>query len=88
MSRVLFDKLGVESIYIINTSILALYANRKTNGTGVDIEYQTTSFVPIQEGFVLNHSITIFDIGGKFLNDYFCHILGMRNDNDKFINEG
>ena len=47
MSRVLFDKLGVESIYIINTSILALYANRKTNGTGVDIEYQTTSFVPI-----------------------------------------
>ena len=47
MSEVLFDKLGVESLYIINTSSLALYANGKTTGTVVDIGYQTTSFVPI-----------------------------------------
>ena len=58
MAEVLFDKLGVESLYIINTSSLALYANGKV------------------------------DTGGKDLTDYFCHIIGLRDDNDKFVNEG
>ena len=88
MAEVLFDKLGVESLYIINTSSLALYANGKTTGTVVDIGYQTTSFVPIYEGFVLNHAVTKVDTGGKDLTDYFCHIIGLRDDNDKFVNEG
>ena len=88
MSEVLFDKLGVESLYIINTSSLALYANGKTTGTVVDIGYQTTSFVPIYEGFILNHAVTKVETGGKDLTDYFCHIIGQRNGNDKFTNEG
>jgi actin-related protein len=88
MAEVLFDKLGVESLYIINTSNLALYANGKTTGTVVDIGYQTTSFVPIYEGFVLHHAVTKFDTGGKDLTDFFCHIIGQRNDNDKCVNEG
>ena len=88
MAEVLFDKLGVESLYIINTSSLALYANGKTTGTVVDIGYQTTSFVPIYEGFVLHHAVTKVDTGGKDLTDYFCHIIGLRDDNDKFVNEG
>ena len=64
MAEVLFDKLGVESLYIINTSSLALYANGKTTGT------------------------VKVDTGGKDLTDYFCHIIGLRDDNDKFVNEG
>jgi len=60
---ILFDKLGVESI--INTSSLAFYANGKTTGTAVDIWYQTNSFAPIYERFVLNHTITKVDTGEK-----------------------
>ena len=87
MAEILFDKIGVESLYIGNTSTLALYANGKTTGTVVDIGYQTSSFAPIFEGFVLKHTLTKIDTGGKDLTDYFCHILSLRNDNDKFISE-
>ncbi len=88
MAEILFDNLGVESLYITNNSTLALYANGKTTGTVVDIGYQTTSFVPIYEGFVLNHAVTKVDTGGKDLTDYFAYIIGQRSDNDKFTNEG
>ena len=88
MAEILFDNLGVESLYITNNSTLALYANGKTTGTVVDIGYQTTSFVPIYEGFVLNHAVTKVDTGGKDLTDFLCHIIGQRKDNPKFTNEG
>ena len=83
MAEVLFEHLGVESLYITNTSTLSLYANGKTTGTVVDIGYQTTSFVPIYEGFILNHAVTKVDTGGKDLTDYFCHIIGQRNGVEK-----
>ena len=88
MAEILFDELNVESLYITNTSSLALYANGKTTGTVVDIGYQTNSFVPIYEGFVLNHAVTKVDTGGKDLTDFFCHILSQRKDNPQFVNEG
>ena len=88
MAEALFEHLGVESLYITNTSTLSLYANGKTTGTVVDIGYQTTSFVPIYEGFILNHAVTHVDTGGKDLTDYFCQIIGQRQGNDKFTNEG
>ena len=87
MSEVLIDKLGVESLYIINTSSLALYAKGKTTGTVVDIEFQTTFFVTIYEEFVLNHAVTKVDTGGKDLTVYFCLNIDLRSDNDKFVNE-
>lgn len=87
MAEILFDKLGVENLYITNTSTLALYANGKTTGIVVDIGYQTSSFVPIYEGFLLNHAVTKVDTGGKHLTDYFCHLIGQREGNPKFTNE-
>lgn len=88
LAEILFDSLGVENLYVTNTSTLALYANGKTTGTVVDIGYQTTSFVPIYEGFVLNHAVTKVDTGGKDLTEFFCQILGLRKENGKFVNEG
>lgn len=88
MAEIVFENLGVESLYITNNSTLSLYANGKTTGTVVDIGYQTTSFVPIYEGFVLNHAVTKVDTGGKDLTDCFCEIIGKRPGNAQFTNEG
>ena len=88
MAVFLLDKLGVESLYIIKTSRLSLYANGKTNDTVVNMGYQTTTFISIYEGFILIHAVTKVDTGGKDLTDFFCHIIGLRSDNDKFIYEG
>lgn len=75
MAQILFDNLGVENLYITNNSTLALYANGKTTGTVVDIGFGTTSFVPIYEGFALNHAVSYVDIGGKDLTNFFCKII-------------
>jgi actin-related protein len=87
MAEILFEKLGVGSLYITNTSTLALYANGKTTGVVVDIGYQTTSFVPVYEGFVLNHAVSKVDTGGKDLTDFFCHLISKREGNPEFTNE-
>jgi actin len=88
LAEILFDHLGIDSLYITNNSTLSLYSNGKTTGTVVDIGYKTTSFVPIYEGFVLHHAVTKVDTGGKDLTDYFALILSQRPDNIKFTNEG
>ena len=84
MAQILFDNLGVEKLYITNNSTLALFANGKTTGTVVDIGYGTTSFVPIYEGFALNHAVSNIDIGGKDLTDFFCQIIGEHKPNRKY----
>ncbi|MCQ2817202.1 MAG: actin family protein [archaeon] len=84
MAEILFNNLGVEKLYITNNSTLALFANGKTTGTVVDIGYGTTSFVPVYEGFALNHAVTHVEIGGKDLTDFFCKIIGEHKPNREY----
>jgi actin-related protein len=65
---------------------LALYANGKTTGVVVDIGYQTTSCVPIYEGFVLNHAVSKVEIGGYDLTKYLCKLINDNKDNPQFNN--
>ena len=83
MAQSLFEKLNIESLYITNTSTLSLYANGKTTGIVVDIGYQTTSCVPIYEGFVLNHAVGKADMGGEELNNYFIKLINEDKENNK-----
>ena len=83
MAQVLFEKLNIESLYITNTSTLSLYANGKTTGIVVDIGFQTTSCVPIYEGFVLNHAVGKAEMGGKELNEYFIKLINEDKENNK-----
>jgi len=84
MAEILFEKLNVEQLYITNSSTLALYANGKTTGVVIDIGYQTTSFVPIYEGLVLNHAVSKVDMGGEDLTEYLCQLIGQNKDNPKY----
>lgn len=87
MAEILFEKLHVENLYITNTSTLALYANGKTSGIVVDLGYQTSSCVPIYEGFVLNHAVGKIEMGGENLTDYFTTLINSNKENTtKYIN--
>jgi actin-related protein len=86
MAEILFEHLHVEQLYITNTSTLALYANGKTTGVVVDIGYQTTSCVPIYEGFVLNHAVSKVEIGGADLTEYLCQLINNNKENPQFNN--
>jgi actin-related protein len=86
MAEILFEHLNVDCLYITNTSTLALYANGKTTGIVVDIGYQTTSCVPIYEGFVLNHAVGKVDMGGSDITDFFCDLINSNKDNNQYTN--
>jgi actin len=81
MAQILFEKLNVENLYITNTSTLALYANGKTTGIVVDLGYQTSSCVPIYEGFVLNHAVGKIEMGGEDLTNYFTSLINSNKEN-------
>lgn len=85
MAEVLFEKLNIDSLYITNSSTLALYANGRTTGIVIDVGFETTSCVPIYEGFVLNHAIIKMDIGGNDLTKYLCNLI-TESDNSKSFN--
>ena len=86
MAEVLFEKLNIESLYITNSSTLALYANGRTTGIVIDVGYETTSCVPIYEGFVLNHAIIKMDIGGNDLTQYLCNLITESDSSRTFTN--
>jgi len=81
MAEILFEELHVESLFITNTSTLSLYANGKTTGIVVDLGYQTSSCVPIYEGFVLNHAVGKIEMGGENLTEYFTFLINSNKEN-------
>jgi actin-related protein len=84
MAEILFNDMNIENLYITNTSTLALYANGKTTGLVVDIGYETTSCVPIYEGFVLNHAVSRVELGGNHLTEYLCDLINKNKENPQF----
>ncbi len=85
MAEILFEELHVESLFITNTSTLSLYANGKTTGIVVDLGYQTSSCVPIYEGFVLNHAVGKIEMGGENLTEYLASLINSNKENiDKY----
>ena len=50
MAEIVFEKLGAQGIYIINSSALALYCFGRTTGFIVDSGEDVTNLVPIYEG--------------------------------------
>ena len=87
MIEVLFENMNVEVLYLTNTANLALYANGRTTGLVADLGYQMSTFVPIYEGYVIDHTITTLELGGYHLTEYLCNLINSNPENDiKYLN--
>ncbi|MCG3226816.1 MAG: actin family protein [Candidatus Heimdallarchaeota archaeon] len=69
MAQVLFDRLNVPRIYFSVGEILALYSTGGTTGVIVSVGSKTTRIVPIYEGFIISHAISIRQKGGMNVVD-------------------
>ena len=47
----------------------------------MDLGYQTSSCVPIYEGFVLNHAVGKIEMGGEDLTNYFTSLINSNKEN-------
>ena len=68
ISELLFGKFNVEKCHIANSSMLGLLAYGKTSGIVVDSGFNTTSTVPIYEGFPLPYGSMKINLGGEDLS--------------------
>eukprot|EP00754_Rhynchopus_humris_P047451 Rhum_TRINITY_DN7044_c1_g1::Rhum_TRINITY_DN7044_c1_g1_i1::g.21602::m.21602/K05692/ACTB_G1; actin beta/gamma 1 len=74
MTEMLFEGLGIPSLYIAQSPVLSLYSSGRTTGTVMELGFGTCHTAPIFEGFHLYHSMLQLDFGG---NDLTSTVLGM-----------
>ncbi|MEE9411112.1 MAG: actin family protein [Candidatus Heimdallarchaeota archaeon] len=90
MAQVLFDRLNIPRIYFSVGEILALYSTGKTTGVMVNIGSKTTRIVPIYEGFIISHAISIRQKGGMNVVDKVVDYIekqGIKIDSSPFKRE-
>jgi actin len=69
MVELLFEKVGVQSLYFSSAPVLSLFASGRTTGMVVEMGHGTCHTVPVFEGFGLFHSILQLDFGGTDLTE-------------------
>lgn len=65
IAHLFFEKYKVESLAIINTSVLSLFSTGKTSGIVVECGEGVSCTVPVFEGYALPHAIHENDIAGQ-----------------------
>ncbi len=74
IARVLFDQFNISKIYFTIKELMSLYADRNVTGLVVNIGASATRILPIYEGYLISHSISIRNTGAndvtKLMKDY------------------
>jgi actin-related protein len=65
IAEIMFEKFKVESLAIMNTSVLSLFSTGKTSGIVAEVGEGVSYTVPIFEGYALPHAIHKLDIAGQ-----------------------
>jgi actin len=64
ITQIMFEHFRVESLAILNTSVLSLYSTGKTTGMVVECGEGVSYTVPVFEGYAMPHAIHKLDIAG------------------------
>ena len=80
----LFETFGAQSVSIMNSAPLVLFASGRTSGVAIDIGAGLTSVVPVFEGVALNHASLFMDFGGQDITLHLHELLAKRSINIDF----
>jgi len=69
IAEILFNKFQVESLTIMNTSVLSLFSTGKTSGLVVECGEGCSYSVPVFEGYALPHAVNKIDLAGKDITE-------------------
>ncbi|CAG9327045.1 ARP4_2 [Blepharisma stoltei] len=75
LTEIMFEKLQLPAIFIVKNAALSSFASGRTTSLILDSGAYSTSAVPIQDGYVLQKSITQCNIGGEMFTDMLLSTL-------------
>ncbi|KAJ5075947.1 actin-10-related [Anaeramoeba ignava] len=78
MIEIMFEKFDIPSFFISLSDVLSFYASGRLNGISVGIGDQTTSFVPLNEGYAINEAIMRSNLAGRVLTDYLMKMINQK----------
>jgi len=92
MVSLMFDKFGVQGVYVCIQAVLALYSSGRTTGVSLDIGDGVSHTVPIYETYAIPHAIERLDLAGRNITKYFSRLLqskgyGFKSNSDQKIVE-
>ncbi len=74
IARILFDQFSISKVYFTIKELMSLYADGNVTGLVVNIGASATRILPIYDGYLISHSISIRNIGAndvtKLMKDY------------------
>jgi actin-related protein 9 len=73
--QIMFEKLDVPGLYIVDPALLAMFACNATNGLVIDIGYATTEVTAILESAVCSYSRQSAELGSSDVEHYLLKLL-------------
>ena len=78
MVQIIFETFNGPALYLLDQSILSLYASGRTSGIVFQSGDDVTSTLPILEGHAISDTLSLIDFSGRDLTDYLMKILNER----------
>jgi len=78
MGKTMFEKFGVDRVYIAVQAVLVLYAQGVLTGVVVDSGDGVTHVIPVYEGFELPHLVRRLDVAGSDITRRMIELLQLR----------
>ena len=69
-AQIMFETFKVSGLYIANQSVLSLYSAGLYTGVSADLGGAVSHFVPVFDGYALQHATNRLYLGGKDLTEY------------------
>ena len=85
LTEILFEKFNAPFIFITNGAVLSSYGAFKYSGFVLDCGYDSSTVVPVSNGYPYSSCIQTIDVGGKDVSDFLLKMLVNKGYEEKKI---
>lgn len=78
MADIMFNKLEVPSLCIVNSAVMSLFASGRTTGMVVEVGDGISAAVPVYQGYSVPHATLKLPVAGRELTLYLKQLLASR----------
>ena len=83
LTEILFEKFNAPFIFITNGAVLSSYGAFKYSGFVLDCGYDSSTVVPVSNGYPYSSCIQTIDVGGKDVSEFLLKMLVKKGYDEK-----